>query len=184
MKKPTIGYRSILACVAIVLGVAPIAGAHNEYNGKEGTSRCDSWYRPGHDTGTDGKPKDQYKGSHEHESTSDINDLRPVANTEIHQQSGHYVVRNNYGYIEVVGGGTYKGPTPQGKYLPGQGGYVQGEIDPASGFDVEFLAAFFGPKTEAPPSGPEGVVPFVTGSYGKACVDSSGHKVEQQTRTP
>lgn len=176
---------SIIACVAIVLGVAPIASAHKESSGKEVT-RCDSWYRPGHDTGTDGKPTNPYNGSHEHKSGSDINNLSPVANTTIHGQSGHYVVRNDYGYVEVVGGQSYKGPSPAGKYAPGQGGYVQGEIDAGNGTpDPEFFVAGFGPKTEAPPSDPNGVAPWVNGTYAKACVyDGSSTRVEQQSRTP
>lgn len=173
------------ACIAIAFGVVP-AQAHKEHAGKE-TSRCDSWYRSGHftDANADGKPDEPYNGSHHHTSGSDINDLRPVANTEIHGQSGHYVVRNDYGYLEVVGGQSYKGPNPQGKFFPGQGGYVQGEIDPGSSApDADFNAAFFGPKTEAPPSDPNGVVPWVNGSYVKVCADSAGNRVEQQSRTP
>lgn len=173
-------------CVAAVLGAVPTAYAHKEHAGKE-IGRCDSWYRSGHftDGNNDGKPDENYNGSHHHTSGSDINDLRPVANTEIHGQSGHYVVRNDYGYVEVVGGQSYKGPNPSGKFFPGQGGYVQGEVDPGNGApDADFGAFFFGPKTEAPPSSPDQVVPFVNGSYAKACVDTSGQRVEQQSRTP
>lgn len=173
--------------VAVVLGVIPAANAHQEHAGKEATARCDSWYRQGHfaDANNDGKPDEPYNGSHHHKSSSDINDLNAVAHTEIHGQSGHYVVRNDYGYVEVVGGQSYKGPSPQSKFFPGQGGYVQGEIDVANGApDAEFFAAAFGPKTETPPTDPNGVVPWVNGSYAKACVDASGQRAEQQTRTP
>ena len=169
----------ILAAAAVT-AIALSAGgafAHEDHNADP--QRCDRWWRSGHGTGQN---NGNYP-SHEHGSSSDVAAGDP-ANSTFHGQSGHYVVRNDYGYVEVVGGQSYRGPDPQGNSFPGQGGYVQGEIDPAEGApDVDFFAAFFGPDDgQIPPGDP--VQWALLDAYGKGCVNVAGTQVEQQTREP
>lgn len=164
--------RLILASLIIaVLGAVPFAQAHND---SADPKRCDNWYRDGHEAPAGSRD------DHHHTSTSDVKPGDP-ANTSVHGQSGHYVVRNNYGYVEVVGGQSYKGPNPQGKSFPGQGGFVQGEVDPGSGApDADFNAAAFGPDTSHPAADPN----WATGTYARGCANAAGNQAEQQSRNP
>ena len=172
--KPRILAAAVLATIAFAS-----AGAMAHPDPNADPQRCDRWWRPGHGTGTG---NNNYP-SHEHQSSSDVVVGDP-AGTRIHGQSGHYVVRNQYGYVEVVGGQSYRGPDPQGNSFPGQGGYVQGEVDVAEGApDVDFFAATFGPDDgQIPPDDP--VQWAVFDGYTKGCVNVAGQQVEQQSREP
>lgn len=171
--------RRILAAAALTAIALSSGGAfaHDDHNAD--ARKCDSWWRRGHGTGN----QNQNYPSHEHQSSSDINAGDP-AGTSVHGQSGHYVVRNDYGYVEVVGGQSYRGPDPQNHSFPGQGGYVQGEIDVAPGVpDVDFFAGVFGPDDgDIPPGDP--VQWAVLDAYAKGCVNVAGQQVEQQSREP
>ena len=163
--------RAIIATVvAAVLGTTPFAGAdHTDPNADPG--RCDTWKRDGH------------TGGHGHDSGSDVA-LGDPAGTVLHAQSGHYVADNDHGYAEVVGGQSYRGPDDDGNDFPGQGGYVQGEIDPAGApGDVDYRASFFGPNADAPPTDGD-VAGWAQESYLEVCVNAAGTQVEQESREP
>jgi hypothetical protein len=175
----------LACCILSVLGAASLAGAHGDDTAD--TTKCDTWWRSGHGTGT----SQQNYPSHHHTHSSDTA-LGDPAHTVVHGQSGHYVVRNDLGYVEVVGGQSYRGPDPQGNSFPGQGGYVQGEVDapnnPALGsnnHDVDFFAAVFGPDVDQPPAAdPAAIQDWAQGTYAKGCVDVAGQHQEQQSREP
>ena len=163
--------RTIVATfIATVLASASFAAAdHTDPNAD--STRCDTWKRDGH------------TGGHNHDAGSDIA-LGDPAGTVIHAQSGHYVADNDHGYLEVVGGQSYRGPDPDDNDFPGQGGYVQGELDPAGGpGDVDFNAAFFGPNVDAPPTDGD-VGGWAQESYLHLCVSAADTKVEQESREP
>jgi hypothetical protein len=159
--------------VAVIAGASAGAFAHEDPNSETKAQRCDTWARNNH------------PGGHEHDSTSDVNLGDPLG-TEIHQQSGHYVLRSAPGYAEVVGGQSYRGPDPDGNEFPGQGGYVQGEVDPVAGApDADFNAAYFGPDADHPPAAdPTAIQNWADGQYGHVCVSVANNKVEQETREP
>ena len=163
-----------LVVIAIALATGP-APAHDDPTVDD--ARCDTWYRTGH------QPDPRVKDSHEHRSSSDIH-VESERNTHFHGQSGHYVVRNDLGYIEIVGGQAYRGPAPSGENFPGQGGFVQGEVDLGPNTpDADFNLAFFGPDFDHLPE-PEDAVAWATASYARACIDAAGHHAEQHSREP
>lgn len=107
-----------LFLVAMLAG----AGAQAGYVDSPDQNRCDTWWRDGN--APDGSKYDD----NGNKTTKDDGDARSVndpTRIEIVDESGHYVVRNDYGYVEVVGGANYARP------LGGdaRGGYVQGEVE-------------------------------------------------------
>lgn len=168
----------LTACVALALGAAPFALAHDDES--KDTQRCDTWSRPTH------TPDEETPDSHHHTSGSDVVPPGEPAGTRGHGHSGHYYVRNDYGYVEVVGGQAYRGPDPDGNDFPGQGGYVQGEVDPGSGApDGDFNLAFFGPDFDhLPAADPAAIQAWVNGTYGKLCLNAGGQQQEAETRDP
>lgn len=128
--------KRLLATLAVlaVAALPSFAGAHEDYNGdgnNDSDRRCDTWYREGHETGTG-----QNKHSEDHtEPEFDQGEVGPLY---IHNHTGHYVIRSEAFYIEVVGGDGY---ARDGN----NGGYVQFEVDAAEGApDVDGHADFFG----------------------------------------
>lgn len=173
----------LVACIAVALGSSAATAQHGEPNND--STRCDTWYRQGHEWPPPPPGKPPPKDSHGHESGSDVKVGDP-AHTVIHGQSGHYVVRNDYGYVEVVGGQAYRGPDPNGNSFPGQGGYVQGEIDVAPGVpDADYNVAFFGPDFDhLPAADPAAIRAWAEGTYGRVCVNAGGNQQEIETRRP
>jgi hypothetical protein len=117
---------ALFAVAAIALSGGG-AFAHKDKNPETNAQRCDRWYRDG--TGTDDTP---YDDNHNGQTWDDgpATSANDPANTQIVNEGGHYVVRNDHGYVEVVGGQDYRRPlgNPEGA----RGGYVQGEIDPVN----------------------------------------------------
>ncbi|HVL32375.1 MAG TPA: hypothetical protein VM600_02215 [Actinomycetota bacterium] len=170
---PTRVFLALILTLAAL--VAAPAAAHDDQS--PDAQRCDTWYRQGH-TATPTS-----KDDHHHASSSDIA-LNDPAGTVIHAHSGHYVLRNRYGYVTVVGGGSYRGPGPDGSPFPGQGGFVQGEVDPGSGLpDADFNVAAFGPDADHPPTGGD-VAGWARASYARGCVDAAGTRAEHESRKP
>jgi len=161
--------RKLLAVIVVGLVAfgGSLASAHDDPNAdgnRKSARRCDTYYREGHakdangnndkrPNGTDNPNFDENTGHSEdhvdpeHDNAKGIvpvAEFEPVRATAfdtlgsagllyVHQHTGHYVVRNDYAYVEVVGGGGYSRPDA------GQGGYVQGEVDPvAGGPDADF----------------------------------------------
>ncbi|HEX9695269.1 MAG TPA: hypothetical protein VGB64_03030 [Actinomycetota bacterium] len=157
-----------LAAVAAVLAlsVAQGASAHRDPT-PDSSNRCDTWWRNGHTTSPG--------SSHEHTASADIN----AGVVYVHQHGGHYVVRNEYAYVEVVGGQGYRGPSPSGQTYPGQGGIVQGEIDPGMGIpDVDFHGNVFGPDVDHPPAAdPAAIQSWANGYNYLACVNAANSKI-------
>lgn len=132
---------AILGLVAVSLTTIP-AGAHTDPRddgNNDSTRRCDTYYRPDHSP--DKKPNgqnipDNQRRSDHHTSEFDQGQTGPVY---IHNHQGHYVVRHDDFYIEVVGGGGYNRDG-------NQGGWVQGEVDRSEvPVDVDFhVNAFAG----------------------------------------
>jgi len=153
--------------VFIALASAVGAGAHDDPS--PDSQRCDTWARA---TG--------HPGGHEHPHGSDID----AGAAEVHAVSGHYVVRSGPAYVEIVGGQSYRGPDPSGNDFPGQGGFVQAEVDAGNGTpDADLNVAFFGPDADHPPTNGD-VAGWAQGSYAKGCVNAAGQQVEQQSRNP
>lgn len=143
-----------VAVVAIVGMMTASAGAHDDPSNdgnNNSPKRCDTWYREAHARDAQGDadkiPKDDPTGSdnprfdpntghsEDHEHGFDQGETGPLY---VHNHTGHYVVRSDAFYIEVVGGGGY---SRDGN----NGGYVQGEVDPGSGApDADFHGNFFG----------------------------------------
>lgn len=127
--------RRIFAALAI--GAVALSGAaaqaHKDYNAdgnNTSTKRCDTWYRTGHESGTTGN-----KSSDHHTSDFDNGEVAP--GVYLHNHTGHYVVRHDAFYVEVIGGGGY---AREGN----QGGAVQAEVDPAAGApDADAHVDFF-----------------------------------------
>lgn len=147
-----------VAGLFVALGIAQGAGAapnqHKDDTAETNAQRCDTWARDVDDHGLNDHDADNDGASYDHTDGSDIEDVPGV---EVHSHSGHHVARHESGYVEVVGGQSYHGPYPHGN----QGGYVQGEVDPAdadndpdeSGPDADFHANFFGPNLSDPVNG-------------------------------
>lgn len=160
---------ALAVCLAGVL--ATTAATANHDDSTDGATRCDRWWRISHtESSTD-------RDSHDHQASSDI-EIAP--GVTFHGHSGHYVVRSNAGYVEVVGGNAYRGPAPDGEVSDGQGGYVQGEVDAGSGTpDADFHADAFGPDDrQVPPSDPAA---WLLASHGGACVNAAGQRVAHET---
>lgn len=138
------------AVVAVLLvASAPAAWAHRDDTADPST-RCDkSAARGGHDGAA--KPGDL---------------VIPLPNGwEVWAPGGHYVLRGADGYVEVVGG---QGYNRNGN----QGGYVQGEYDPAGpGPDVDFHANAF--------AGSGGVSSFACVMVGDQRVATPGDQPDQ-----
>lgn len=122
--------RPLSALLAVVCTFGPsVAFAHTDPNGdgnRYSPTRCDTYYRDGH-YGSSSTPKGS-RHSEDHSSEFD-DEAGPVT---VHNHTGHYVVRSDAFYVEVVGGGGYNRDD-------NQGGFVQGEVDPvAGGPDVDF----------------------------------------------
>lgn len=162
--------RVLIATLVVAAATSGTATANHDDSG-DGTTRCDRWWRMSHtETATD-------KDSHDHEASSDVEVAPGVV---LHGHSGHYVVRTDAGYVEVVGGNAYRGPDPEGADSEGQGGYVQGEVDAGSGTpDADFHANAFGPDDrQVPPSDPAA---WLLASHGGACGNVAGRRVAQET---
>jgi hypothetical protein len=136
MKRTTL---AILTLVAAALATGP-AGAHDDPRDdgfNDSPHKCDTYYRPGHapqkkPNGTT-IPENQRRSDH-HTNEFDQGQVGPVY---IHNHTGHYVVRHDDFYIEVVGGGGYNRDG-------NQGGWAQGEVDRSEvPFDVDFHANAF-----------------------------------------
>jgi hypothetical protein len=124
--------RHSLIALCLLAGLAsPSAFAHEDYNAdgnRYSTTRCDTYYRDGHYTGS----TKANRQSEEHESEFDEGDVTGTGAVYVHNHTGHYVVRGDAFYVEVIGGG---GNNRDGM----QGGYAQGEVDPGEGMpDADF----------------------------------------------
>lgn len=172
--------KRMIGAAFLIVAMAAMGSASAHDDSSSDSSRCDTRTRYGHNNaGNTDQP-----GTHEHDSSSDV----PLAGGyEVHQQSGHYVVRGPAGYVEVIGGGSYRGDpasAPGNFTFPGQGGLVQGEVDPGSGApDADFNVSFFGPNADAAPTAiaadPAG---WAQASYLSGCVNVAGTQVSQQSR--
>lgn len=120
--------------VALTIATALSAGsavAHDDPNGdgnRYSEYRCDTYYRDTHESGATRATR------HSEDDTSefDAGDPTGTGAAYVHNEPGHYVVRGNGYYVEVVGGGGYNRDG-------NQGGWVQGEVDPVSGLpDADF----------------------------------------------
>ncbi|HVL91008.1 MAG TPA: hypothetical protein VM841_12315 [Actinomycetota bacterium] len=159
-----------LALAAVAASIA-LSGAQGAFAHRDTTpdtgNRCDTWSRPGHGTGD----------SHHHTGSADING----GVVFVHQHGGHYVVRNDNAYVEVVGGQGYRGPSPTGQMNPGQGGYVQGEADLgiAGVPDADFHANVFSPDADHPPAlTPQAVQTWANGYNYLACLNVANSRIE------
>lgn len=157
-----------LAAVAAIMALAVAQGASAHRDPTPDQNRCDTWSRPGHTTGPG--------TSHDHTNPSSDQNLGAAY---VHNHGGHYVVRGDTFYVEVVGGQGYHGPSPTGQMNPGQGGYVQGEIDPGSGApDADFHANAFGPDADRPPAADPGAVQAWANGYNYlACLNVANSKL-------
>lgn len=142
--------RRLMAMIAVA-AIAFSGGsafAHRDKNTESNAQRCDTWYRDG--TAPDDTPYDDNHNG----ATWDNGPATSVgdpAQTQVVNEGGHYVVRNDHGYVEVVGGQDYR--RPLGDPNGARGGYVQGEIDPVNptnpnqalvpGGDADFHASTF-----------------------------------------
>lgn len=118
----------LVLTAALALGAQGGALAHHDDDSSDG-SRCDSWYRAGHEAESEPTTKD----THDHAGNQ-----TNVGPAQIHNHGGHYVVRSDQGYVEIVGGQGYDNNDGN------QGGYVQGEVDPdGSGPDADFHFSSF-----------------------------------------
>lgn len=154
--------RMLAAIAAFAIAALPgFAGAHDDPNpdgGNNSPTRCDTWYRTDHESG----PANN-KHSEDHTSEFDQGQTGPVY---IHNHTGHYVVRGEGFYIEVVGGGGYANEDGN------QGGWVQAEFDVAEGVpDVDLHAA-----TYAGTNGPM--------HEEKACISVANTKIGDQGDQP
>lgn len=124
----------IVGVVIVVALAGSFAGAHEDYNDdgpNDSETRCDTWYRTDHEAGDPGE-----ETSHEHEDEFDNGEVVP--GVYVHNHTGHYGVRGDGFYVEVVGGGGYS--NGEGN----QGGYVQGEVDLMEGApDADFHTSTF-----------------------------------------
>ena len=141
MKLRMIGAMAIVAIVGLVGASAGAHGDHSADGNNDSGKRCDTWYREGHAKDAANRKDnnanfDESTGhSEDHENEFDQGETGPVY---VHNHTGHYVVRHDAFYVEVVGGGGY---SRDGN----NGGYVQGEVDPGSGApDADFHGNFFG----------------------------------------
>lgn len=141
---------------AVALGVGLIFGAVAP---AAGAADCATWYREGHDPDHNGHSSD-------HSSPEADRDLGPVY---FHNHSGHYVVRGNGFYVEIIGGGYYDG---NGVAYTNQGGAVQAGVTPNQLLPV-------------PVDGDinANVNLFASGKAG-ACVSALGNKIGEQGRDP
>lgn len=116
--------RRFLAAVAVfaIAALPSFAGAHEDYNAdgdNNSATRCDTWYRDDHQTGP-------VQNQHSEDHSDPEFDQGEVGPLYIHSHTGHYVVRHDAFYVEIVGGGGY---SRDGN----NGGYVQTEVDAAEG---------------------------------------------------
>ena len=167
----------ILAAIAIVCTVAlsaTVAGAHGDHNpdgNNNSDRRCDTYYRTTHESGSTANTK--HSEDHEEPEFDDApvlpgtpppNEVLGLAGMYLHRHTGHYVVRGDAFYVEVVGGGGYS-------RNGAQGGYVQGEVDAAEGApDADFHT-----NTFADPDGTH---------YEAACVSVADNKVGDEGEQP
>lgn len=124
--------RRHLAALAVLSTLAmPSAFAHEDHNAdgnRYSTTRCDTYYRDGHYTGS----SKGARHSEDHASEFDEGDVTGTGAAYVHNHGGHYIVRGDGFYVEVIGGGGYNRDGLQG-------GFVQGEVDPVDGApDVDF----------------------------------------------
>jgi len=120
-----------LATVTAIIG--PAAFAHEDPNddgNRYSTTRCDTYYRDGH-YGSNTTPKGA-RHSEDHNSEFDKGDVTGTGLVYVHDHTGHYAVRGDGYYVEVIGGGGFNRDG-------NQGGFAQGEVDPVEGGpDVDF----------------------------------------------
>lgn len=117
-------FAKLMLAAVIAAGAVP-AGAHTDPNddgNRYSTKRCDTYYRDGHDSG--GNKADRQ--SHEDTDPADPGDVTGTGAVYVHQSTGHYAVRGEGFYLEVVGGGGYNRDG-------NQGGWAQGEVDLVEG---------------------------------------------------
>lgn len=112
-----------MAAAGAVLATPIPASAHDP---TPDVAPCDTTIRPGYQHGWDST------------GPNDV-DARPAA--YVRNGTGQYIVRNEYFYVETVGGGgyTYPGAPDNGPLGMGgnQGGYIQFEVDPGPPIPVD-----------------------------------------------
>lgn len=138
-----------IGTMAVLTAVALPANAHKDPTKDAKGADCDTWGRKGHEP----KKKKPKPSSHHHEGSADTD----LVIAKFHNHGGHYVLRRDEGYVEIVGG---QGYSEGGN----QGGYVQGEVDPGGAPDVDFHFASFAGQT----------APY---GAGRACVSVADNKV-------
>lgn len=157
-----------LAALAAIMALTVAQGASAHRDPTPDLNRCDTWSRPGHTTAPGTSHEDR-------DTSSDVNG----GAVYLHQHGGHYALRGEAFYVEVVGGQGYRGPSPSGQMNPGQGGYVQGEVDPGMGVpDADFHTAVFGPDVDHPPAAnPAAVQTWANGYNYLACINVANQKL-------
>jgi hypothetical protein len=145
-----------LGLLVVTALAGPSAFAHDDPNGdgnRYSTTRCDTYYRNTHQQDAEGdKPKlangdpnpdynQATAHSEDHVSEFDEGDIGDLGLVYVHEHTGHYVVRTDAGYVEVIGGDGYNRDGIQG-------GFVQGEVDAAEGVpDADFHAGTYAGTT-------------------------------------
>lgn len=120
----------------------PSAFAHEDYNDdgdRYSARRCDTYYRDGHH-GSSSTPRG---ARHSEDDTSEFDNGDPTGTgaVYVHNETGHYVVRGDGFYVEVIGGSYTRDGLA--------GGFVQGEVDPVEGGpDADFHVGSYAGATE------------------------------------
>lgn len=150
--------------LAVIMGLTgAAAGAHQDYN-RDGlpseNKRCDTWYRQGHHkNGPDGRHSD------DHTNEFDEGEIQGTG-IYVHNHTGHYVVRHEAFYVEVVGGDGLRNDENN------QGGYAQFEVDAADDApDIDGHASTF--------AGTNGAM-----HEENACVSAGDNKVGDEGEQP
>lgn len=146
--------RMLSMAVVAAIGLSGVAASAHDDPSPDGNrgagasdnnvKRCDTYYRSGHESGSgDNKHSEDHTApDYDYGDVGRIpenNGVPAGADTGVyvHSHTGHYVVRHDAAYVEVIGGGGYnRGGN--------QGGVVQGEVDPGSGApDADFNVGTF-----------------------------------------
>lgn len=129
--------RKRILAAAFLAAIVASGAAQAGYVDTPDSNRCDTWYRSGN--AADGTKYDDNNNG----TTKDDGPATTISgNNQIVNESGHYVVRGDWGYVEVVGGADYR--RPLGDTTNGaRGGYVQGEIETGPADDMDFHASTF-----------------------------------------
>lgn len=162
MKRRILGAIAVFAIAALP---AMGAGAHADHSADAKEDRCDTWYREGHETGTGNN-----KSSHHHEDEFDNGEVVPGSGVYVHNHTGHYVIRGEGFYVEVIGGGGFN-------RNGNQGGAFQGEVDPGNGApDVDFHG-----NTFAGANSPDGLPAHAEGT---GCISVMDNKIGDEGELP